>query len=545
MGPSVPVPSSSAAAQTPFRGLPLLILIGGLSSGLFLAAWSLAWSIPMLPYIAGAYSTSLDHAVWSLTFYLLAWAVGVVPATWVYQRFGELRTYLFSLALLMLATLPDLLSDHFGLFLAGRLVQGFCAGLLTPLTRRMLIRYAPVRWQTSVADLSIINLVFPLLAGPSLAGWIAYTWDWRGAPLLTFPLGFLSLAAVALLLRDDPRERLRQPFDWVGLFLLALWSGIFQVILNRGEDWDWWDSGRIRWLAAAGAVFLAAFLLWERQHPHPCLDLGLLRRRNFVLAIPALIFGWGLLLGGNSLFVSGLIGQAGYSAFWAGVVLLPMALAGVPLIAMMGPLSHRVNPLWLATLCFLLIAAYGFTTQINMDSSLGSLLFCHFIEGAALGFYLVPLSLIMFSRLPAQRLPAAATLQNFVRSLGGAYLSSIFSALWMRHGDYFRAQLAWQSPQGPLFDLGRRLQGEGMAGQQAHALSVQQLLLQSAALSMQSMLSLWGWMALFVLVLLWLTKGPYRRRRNRPGRITIEEEIMESAGFAEQDADGEGRRERG
>ncbi len=543
MGSSVPVSPSSAGTHTPFRGLPLLVLISGLSSGLFLAAWSLAWSIPMLPYIAGAYSTSLDHAVWSLTFYLLAWALGVVPATWAYQRFGEVRTYLFSLALLMLATLPDLLSSHFSLFLAGRLVQGFCAGLLTPLTRRMLIRYAPAHWQTSVADLTIINLVFPLLAGPSLAGWIAYTWDWRGAPLLTFPLGFFSLAAVALLLRDDPRERLRQPFDWVGLFLLAVWSGIFQVVLNRGEDWNWWDSGRIRWLVAAGVGFLAAFLLWEREHPHPCLDLGLLKRRNFVLAIPALIFGWGLLLGGNSLFVSGLIGQAGYSAFWAGVVLLPMALAGVPLIAVMGPLSHRVNPLWLATLCFLLIAAYGFTTRINTDSSLESLLFCHLLEGAALGFYLVPLSLIMFSRLPAQRLPAAATLQNFVRILGGAYLSSIFSALWMRHGDYFRAHLAWQSPLEPLADLGRRLLGEGMTGQQAHALSIQHLLLQSSALSMQSMLSLWGWMALVALALLWLSKGPYRRRPNRPGLVTIEEEIMESAGFAKEDAEVPGRHE--
>lgn len=539
----MPVSTSSNATQTPFRGLPLFVLIIGLSSGLFLAAWSLAWSIPMLPYIAGAYSTSLDHAVWSLTFYLLAWALGVVPATWVYQRFGEVRTYLFSLALLMLATLPDLLSNHFSLFLAGRLVQGFCAGLLTPLTRRMLIRYAPAHWQMSVADLTIINLVFPLLAGPSLAGWIAYTWDWRGAPLLTFPLGFLSLAVVALFLRDDPRERLQQPFDWVGLFLLALWSSTFQVVLNRGEDWNWWDSPRIRWLVAAGSVFLAAFLIWAREHPHPCLDLSLLKRRNFVLAIPALIFGWGLLLGGNSLFVSGLIGQAGYSAFWAGVVLLPMALAGVPLIAVMGPLSHRVNPLWLATICYLLIAVYGFTTQVNANSSLESLLLCHFLEGAALGFYLVPLSLIMFSRLPAQRLPAAATLQNFVRILGGAYLSSTFSALWMRHSDYFRAHLAWQSPIEPLTDLARQLQGKDMSGQQAHAFSIQHLILQSASLSMQSMLTLWGWMALVVLALLWLSKGPYRRRRNRPGRITIEEEIMESAGFTEENLEVDGPHE--
>jgi len=521
--------------QTPFQGLPLFILMMGLSSGMFVASWSIAWSIPMLPYIAGAYSTSLDHAVWSLTFYLMAWALGVVPATWVYQRFGEVKTYLFSLSLLMLATLPDVFSNHFSLFLLGRLLQGFCAGLLTPLIRRMLIRFAPSHWQLSVAALSIINIVFPLLAGPSLAGWIAYNWDWRGAPMLTFPLGFFSLTVLILLVRDDITERSQQPFDWVGWVLLGCWSAIFQIVLNRGEDWNWWDSMRIRWLVALGFVSLLAFWVWEREHPYPCLDLRLLKRRNFVLAIPGLIFGWGFLLGGNSLFVSGLIGQAGYSAFWAGIVLLPMAIAGVPLIAVMGPLSHRINPLWLATVCFLLIAVYGFSTQVNQHSSLESLILCHFLEGAALGFYLVPLSLIMFSRLPAHRLPAASTLQNFVRILGGAYLSSGFSALWMRHSDYFRAHLAWQSPQDPLMALRNHLLAKEIPGKQVDALTLQHLLLQSGALSMQSMLHLWGWMALLVLIPLWFSKGPYRRRPNRETRVTIEEETMENAGFNDQE----------
>ncbi|MBU2824958.1 multidrug efflux MFS transporter, partial [Acidithiobacillus ferrooxidans] len=171
--------SPDAVADPTFTRVDSVLLLLGLSSGLLLASWSLAWSIPMLPYIAGAYSTSLDHAIWSLTFYLLAWALAVVPATWLYQRFGELRMFQISLTLLMVATLPDVFSDHFGLFLGGRFVQGMAAGFLTPLTRRLLIRYAPLRWQKTAADLSIVNLVLPLLAGPSLAGWIAYTWDWR------------------------------------------------------------------------------------------------------------------------------------------------------------------------------------------------------------------------------------------------------------------------------------------------------------------------------------------------------------------------------
>ncbi|MCL4526330.1 MAG: MFS transporter [Gammaproteobacteria bacterium] len=521
-------PVSPDAPDPAFTRVDSVLLLLGLSSGLLLASWSLAWSIPMLPYIAGAYSTSLDHAIWSLTFYLLAWALAVVPATWLYQRFGELRMFQISLTLLMVATLPDVFSDHFGLFLGGRFLQGTAAGFLTPLTRRLLIRYAPLRWQKTAADLSIVNLVLPLLAGPSLAGWIAYTWDWRAAAVLTFPVGLLALGMVSALLRDDPGEHLRQPFDWIGLLLLAAWSATFQIVLNRGEDWNWWDAPAIRWLTALGAVLLVAFFLWERDQPHPCLDLRLLRRRNYVLALPALVFGWGLLLGGNSLFVSALISHANYSAFWAGVVLLPMALGGVPLIAVMGPVSHRVNPRWLATICFGFVAIYGFTTRLNLHSNLRSLLLSHLIEGIAIGFYLVPLSLIMFSRLPQSRLPAAATLQNFVRILGGAYLSSAFSALWMRHGDTFRAHLAWQSPTLPLQSL---LEHWPVSGPAAQALSIQHLTTQSAALSMQSMLWLWGWMALAVLALVWLTKGPYRRRAGQVRRVTIEQQIMESAGF--------------
>ncbi len=509
-----------------------ILLLLGLSSGMVLASWSLAWSIPMLPYIAGAYSTSLDHAVWSLTFYLLAWALAIVPATWLYQRFGELRMFQFSLLLLMLATLPDVFSDHFGLFLIGRFAQGAAAGFLTPLIRRMLIRYAPPRWQKTAADLSIVTLVLPLLAGPSLAGWIAYSWDWRAAPILTFPIGLLALGAVSALLQDDPREHQRnQAFDWIGLLLLSAASATFQILLNRGEDWNWWDAPAIRYLLALGLVFLIAFILWEREHPHPCLDLSLLRRRNFLLAVPALIFGWGLLLGGNSLFVSALITEANYSAFWAGMVLLPMALSGVPLIAVMGPLSHRVGPRWLASICFVLVAAYGFTTEVNIQSSLASLMLCHLLEGAALGFYLVPLSLIMFSRLPASRIPAAGTLQNFLRILGGAYLSSIFSALWMHHGDYFRAHLVWQSPSAPMQSLSQNWPVQ--RPEQAQALSDHVLTTQSLALSMQGMLHLWGWMALAVLALLWLTKAPYRRRPGQERRITIEQEIMESVDFEE------------
>ena len=125
---------SVSPAVPAFCGMDSVLLLLGLSSGLLLASWSLAWSIPMLPYIAGAYSTSLDHAIWSLTFYLLAWALAVVPATWLYQRFGELRMFQISLTLLMVATLPDVFSDHFGLFLGGRFLQGTAAGFLTPLT---------------------------------------------------------------------------------------------------------------------------------------------------------------------------------------------------------------------------------------------------------------------------------------------------------------------------------------------------------------------------------------------------------------------------
>lgn len=519
--------STQTSLSSALPDLPALLLGLGLSGGMVVASWSLAWSIPMLPYLAGAYSTSLDHAVWSLTFYLMAWALGVVPATWLYRRIGELRSFQLSIALLLLATLPDVLSNNFSLFLVGRFFQGLAAGFLTPLIRRLLIQYAPPKWQGFAADLSIVNLVLPLLAGPSLAGWIAYNWDWRAAPLLTFPVGMLALGVCSALIPARDSERHKAPFDWIGLALLALAAGSVQILLNRGEDWNWWDSQRFQGLTALGAIFSIAFFVWERHHPHPCLDLSLLRRRNFVLPIPALIFGWGLLLGGNSLFVSALITQAGYTAYLAGLVLFPMAMTGVPLIAMMSRISHSIGPRILASVCFLLVALYGFSTQINRSSSLDSLLLAHLIEGAALGFYLVPLSLIMFSRLPSNRLPAAATLQNFVRILGGAYLSSIFSALWLRHGSYFQAHLAWQSPAAPLAGLAQNLPVANTT--QKTAVVVHLLDMQSLALSMQSMLTLWGLMALLVLALLWFTKAPFRRRPGQKRRVTIEQEIVESA----------------
>lgn len=521
----------NASAQTSIpSALPALrsLLLGlGLSGGMIIASWSLAWSIPMLPYLAGAYSTSLDHAVWSLTFYLVAWALGAVPATWLYRRIGELRSFQLSIALLLVATLPDVLSDHFSLFLLGRFFQGLAAGFLTPLVRRLLIRYAPAQWQGFAADLSVVNLVLPLLAGPSLAGWIAYNWDWRTAPWLTFPVGLLSLGLCSALIPAGDSERHEAAFDWIGLALLALAAGSVQILLNRGEDWNWWDSARFQELAALAGIFCIAFFVWERHHPYPCLDLSLLKRRNFILPIPALVFGWGLLLGGNSLFVSALIAEAGYTAYLAGLVLFPMALTGVPLIAVMSRVSHWIGPRVLATICFLLVAAYGFSTQVNRSSSFNSLMLAHLIEGAALGFYLVPLSLIMFSRLPSHRLPAAATLQNFIRILGGAYMSSIFSALWLRHGSYFQAHLAWQSPTTPIADFGRNLDSKGIAGKMA--IQVHMLETQSLALSMQSMLFLWGLMAVGVLILLWFTKAPFRRRPGQKRRVTIEQEIVESA----------------
>src|SRR5438309_1838893 len=207
----------------------------------------------------------------------------------------------------------------------------------------------------SIANLSLPTLVAPIV-GPVLGGWITDNIAWPWIFYINIPVGIGALIATWLIYHKRETPTARVPIDTVGLGLLVIWVGAMQVLLDKGKDLDWFNSGQIVTLAIVACIGFAIFLVWELTEAHPIVDLSLFRRRNFWVSTVAMLFSYGLFFGNVVLLPLWLQQYMGYTATLAGLVLAPVGLLAILLTPLVGRVSHRVDPRIFVTVSFLVFA---------------------------------------------------------------------------------------------------------------------------------------------------------------------------------------------
>jgi MFS transporter, DHA2 family, multidrug resistance protein len=409
-----------------------------------------------LPHIAGSLSASTDEATWVLTSYLVANAVVLPASNWFALRLGRKRFLMFCIMLFTVASFACGAAVSLGMILFARAVQGAGGGALQPLSQAILMEsFPPEKRGQAMAAFGLGVVVAPIV-GPTLGGWLTDHYSWRWAFYINIPVGIVALVLISRFIFDPPYVRDAKPgrIDAIGLGLLALWLGALQVMLDKGQEVDWFGAVWMRWGAAVLIVGFAAFLCRELCIANPIVDLRVLLNRNFGLGslliglFGAVIYGIIALL---PLFYQTLMG---YTASAAGLAVSPRGIGAVLIMPVIGVLTSKVDNRYLIAAGF---GTFGFMSlwfgRLNLQMSQWSLLWPIIISGAAAGMVFIPLSTTAMGTLSNRQMGNASGIYNLLRNIGGSIGISLQSTLVARHEQLRRAELAGRlSASNPAFD---------------------------------------------------------------------------------------------
>ncbi len=413
-----------------------------------------------LPYIAGSLSATNDEATWVLTSYLVSNAVVLPASGWFSLRFGRKR---FLIACIIIFTVSSFLCGAAGslaVILIARALQGAGGGALQPMSQAILFEtFPPEKRGIASAAFGLGVVVAPVL-GPTLGGWITETYTWRWAFYINIPIGILAVILIMRFVEDPPYIRNAKPgrLDAIGLGLLTVWLGALQIILDKGQEDDWFGALWIRWAFAILITAFVAFLIWEFVEKKPLVNLRIFKNRNFAVGC-LLIALFGVVIYGIvtilPLFFQTLLGYTALAAGWA---VSPRGMGAILAMPMVGLLTERVDSRWLIAIGFLGVGACTLWLG-NIDLQIGefSMFWAIILSGFFIGFVFVPLVTMAMGLLPNEQLGNAAGLYNLLRNVGGSVGISVVNTLLVRRAQVHQSELVHSISLGAP-DVRQRLQ---------------------------------------------------------------------------------------
>jgi DHA2 family multidrug resistance protein len=467
-----PAPSAKAPLLPPLKGAERAVGTLVLSLAVFMNVLDTSIANVSIPAISGDLGVSPSQGTWIITSFAVANAIAVPLTGWLTQRFGQVRLFVGSVLLFVLASWLCGLAPSIEALIAFRVLQGLVAGPMIPLSQTMLLgSYPPALAGMAIAFWGMTTLVAPVM-GPLLGGWITDNISWPWIFYINVPVGLVSAALTWSIYRSRESARRKVPVDYVGLLLIVTWIGAFQVLIDKGKELDWFGSTQIVVLAVIAAVGFLYFLAWELTDEHPIVNLRLFARRNFLVGTLALSIGYGLFFGNVVLLPLWLQQWMGYTATWAGMTMAPVGLLAIVLSPWVGKNVARLDPRMLTSVAFVGFAlVLWMRSNFNTNATVWVILIPTLLQGAAMAFFFIPLQSIVFSGLTPDQLPSASGMSNFVRISAGAFGTSIFTTMWDSRASLHHAQLAETLHRGndAATQALARLGASGLSPEQAQA----------------------------------------------------------------------------
>jgi MFS transporter, DHA2 family, multidrug resistance protein len=401
-----------------------------------------------LPHIAGTLSVSYDQATWALTSYLVANSI-VLPISAFFGRvLGRKRYFLICIVAFTGCSFLCGISTNLSQLVIFRIMQGFFGGGLQPNQQAIILDTFPPEQRGRAFSLTAIATVVAPVLGPTIGGWITDSFSWRWVFFINVPVGLLTTFAVMSLVEDPPwvRKATKTSIDYIGISLIVLTFASFQIMLDRGEDADWFSSGFIRTCAALAAVGAASAVGWLLYAAKPVVDLRVLKDRNFAVGCCA-IACFAVILYGSAVLIPQLAQQhLGYTATLAGLVLSPGALVIILLIPLVGLAMPHVQTRYILACGFLLMGCgLLYSRTITPDTDIFHLVVLRASQAAPLAFLFVPASVLAYQTVPQRLQGDAAALftmfRNVAGSVGISWSTAIIATRTQVHMAYLSAHL--------------------------------------------------------------------------------------------------------
>ncbi len=395
-----------------------------------------------LPHMAGNLSVSQDQISWVLTSYIVAAAIATPLTGWLSTRYGRKRIFLISIVGFTVASMACGLSESLAQIVLARLLQGLFGAALVPLSQAVMIdNSAPEKRGQAMAIWGMGVMIGPIL-GPTLGGWLTDNMTWRWVFFINLPIGLLSFYGIRTFIRDTTRLRATR-FDLYGFMTLSLAIGLFQLLLDRGEQLDWFSSTEIVVESVGAAIAFVFFVaLTATAGPVSFFNRNLLKDRNFAIGL-GLYFMVGLLLYATRALLPPMLQTLmGYPAVTIGIVTAPSGAGTMLTMLIAGRLTNKVDPRLMIGLGFGLTAiSLWQMSGFNFDVNESHIVVSGFVQGMGLGFVSVPLTTVAFSTLDARLRPDGTAIYSLFRNIGSSIGISVMSTLTTRNTALFHAQL--------------------------------------------------------------------------------------------------------
>lgn len=375
-----------------------------------------------LPHIAGNLSATPDEATWVLTSYLVSNAI-VLPLTgWLANFFGRRRLLLMSVTGFTIFSFLCGIAPNLPTLIIFRIFQGATGGGLQPLSQAILMESFPPEKRGKAMAFWALGIVVAPMLGPVLGGWITDSYSWRWLFYINIPVGFAAVTMVMLFIHDPEYIRRGEGgIDYWGIGFLALGIGCLQVMLDKGQEEDWFGSHFILWLFVLCIIGFVLFLIRELSTEHPVVQLGVFKNRSYATGVFLMTVLGFVLYGSTVLLPLWLQTLMGYSALEAGMALLPRGLGSFLFMPIVGILMSKVEPRKLLA-AGLLVAGYSLyaLSRLNTNAGYWDIFWPQLLQGTSMGLLFVPLTTITNDPIPREQMGNATSLFNLMRNIGAS-----------------------------------------------------------------------------------------------------------------------------
>jgi len=407
-----------AVIKTAHRGLLTASVV--LASLIYAIDWTIA--AVALPHMQGTFSATQDQVSWALTLYIATGAIMMPTTGWLSSRFGRKRLFLASMGGFTVFSVFCGAADSLTSEVIYRVGQGVTGAFLIPMSQAIMLDIYPRHQHTRAMAIWGVGIMLGPVIGPSIGGYLTETYSWRWIFYLNVPVGLLAFAGTVIFLPKLSNELPRRPFDWIGFLAIASALGAFQLMLDRGQRHDWFDSSEILIEAAVCAAGLYVFITHSLMARAPLVNIRLMRDTNYAVGM-AIGFVYGFLtLAPIVLMPTFLKDLKGYPIIDIGLLLTPRGAGLIIAMMIMGRIGHRIDHRFLLVTGFLFFAVSSWAMSgWNLDVGFWEITWTGLMQGIGAGVVTVPMNVLTFATLDPIHRTEAASIFNLIRSAGSSF----------------------------------------------------------------------------------------------------------------------------
>lgn len=397
-----------------------------------------------LPHMAGSFSASREESTWILTSYLVASGIIIPMVDWLCKLLGRKNLFMISIITFVISSFCCGIANSLGVMVVTRIIQGFGGGALLPIAQAIMMEAFPKEERGKAMAVFGLVIVLAPIIGPVLGGWITDNWSWPWIFFINIPIGFFTLYLAKTYIEDPPYARRQQNvyFDFWGFFFLAIWLVSQQIVLDKGNNADWFNAPWICYLTSVAVISAIVFVILQLKSKNPLVDLTIFKDKNFCIGVVLQTVMMGVVLASLAILPQFLQSLMGYDAFLSGLSMMPRGLGSLTAMVVVATMSNRIDNRILMTVGLSLLGVSGFGLGfLNLQIAPIDIAIPNFLFGFGMGLSMIPVINLTVVTLSNAQQTNASGIQNLMKNLGGAVGTSLVGTLITRYAQIYQGNL--------------------------------------------------------------------------------------------------------